>query len=389
MKSTEIMMQEIKAQASLFELCSTELIAQAKQLVKDYVPTHINCVHVTGCGDSYFAGIACKEAFLRLANIPCYVHQAMEFSRYVCPLEVDAHALVLSISTSGKVARTRECALRAAECGAVSIAITGNSQTPLAKVATATFAVDIPNVVGLAPGTRSYAASQLALICLAIALGEERGVIDGSKVTQVLECISQIGKAVLATVDANMDIIDRYVRFYCNENCKNAPHVFHLLGSGPNWATAQFGSMKLLESCGFTSIPTGVEEWAHSQYFTTDQNTHVIFIAPRGEARERALEIMRAVSVVDGKSIVICEQDDEQLKAAADISFCICGMKDIPEWLSHLVYAVPLEMLSMFLSLHFNKAGLDFINRPWLKEENFRQIYQSRIVSLNKGENNE
>lgn len=385
MQATDLMMNEIKAQAELFDRCSTDLIGQARALVRSF-DRNIDKVFVTGCGDSYFAGIACREAFLRLAKLPCQVHQAMEFSRYICPVEVDSNSLVLTISASGKVARTRECALRASQVGAISVAVTSNNNTPVAKVADRAFVVDIPNVIGMAPGTRSYCASQLALICMAIALGQERKCINEAHIAKLLSDIAQIGRSVTATVDNNSELISKYVDYYFKEGCANMPKLYHILGSGPNSATAQFGSMKLLESCSFTAIPTGIEEWAHSQYFTTDINTHVIFVAPKGESRDRALEVLKAVSVVDGKSIVICQEDDHQLRAAADISFCISTEGDIAEWLSHLIYAVPLEMLALALSKKLNRAGLDFINRPWLKEENFRQIYSSKVRDIHGGE---
>ncbi|MDO4543844.1 MAG: SIS domain-containing protein [Clostridia bacterium] len=377
-----LMMEEIKAQASLFDRCATELIAAAKLIVKNHIKPSVNRVYITGCGDSYFAGMACKEAFLRLASLRCEAHQAMEFSRYVCPLELDENAVVFSISSSGKVARTQEAAINAKARGAVSIAVTANADTPLAKLADAVFCVDIPNSIALAPGTRSYAASQLALICLAIALGEERGTLSPAAASDLLNTLSLLGSAVEKTVDELTPMISAYVDFYLSPDKPNAVRAFHLLGSGPNLATAHFGSMKLLESCAFPSIPTGIEEWAHSQFFITDANTHVLFIAPHGASRTRALEVMRAVSVADGKSLVICEADDEQLRAAADIAFPIYGMKNIPEWLSHLVYAVPLEILSMLMGQRLNRQSFDFVKRPWIKEENFRQIYRSQILTL-------
>ena len=31
----------------------------------------------------------------------------------------------------------------------------------------------------------------------------------------------------------------------------------------------------------------------------------------------------------------------------------------------------------MYISIALEREGLDFVKRPWLKEENFRQIYHS------------
>ena len=130
----------------------------------------------------------------------------------------------------------------------------------------------------------------------------------------------------------------------------------------------------------------GHEEWAHSQYFTTRPSTHTIVIVPRGESHERALEILGAVTVKDGKKIVIGEETDETLRRAADIYFPIVGLKQIKEEFSPLVYAIPLELLAMHISDHLGRSGFDFENKPWVREENFRQIFGSRIVTLKEKE---
>lgn len=388
-KSMEIMAEEIAAQAKVFEICGPDIMLQVDAIFrKTKMAEKINRLYITGCGDSFFAGIACREFILKYAKIHVEAFQALEFSRYICPAEVDERAVVLSISSSGRVARTIECAIRAKEMNAFSIAVTRNADGPLAKAASEKIIVNIPDVVGIAPGTQSYIGSILAVTCFGIALAREKGVLDENGVKSIFKYIEDLGKAMRLTVEKNYDLTRKYLEAYFAVDHPDHIKMFHFLGSGPNWATAQFATMKFLEASGFDTVPQGVEEWAHSQYFTTKPGTHVIVIAPRGGSRERAIEVLQAVTVMDGKKVVIGEEDDEELARAADIFLPICGMKNIKEEFSALIYPIPLELMAMHLSDMLAREAFEFDKKPWRKEENFRQIFGSKIRSLKdeKGE---
>lgn len=385
-KSMEIMKEEISAQAKVFELCGPDIMEQVNNIFKKTdLASKIDRVYITGCGDSFFAGLACRDLFVKYAKVHVEVYQAIEFSRYICPNEVDEKAAVLSISSSGRVARTVECALRAKEKNAFSIGVTRNSESKLANTANEKIVVEIPDVVGVAPGTQSYIASMLAIISFAVALGKERGVLEQEGADAIFDYIHDLGDAMAATVELNFELVRKYVEAYTKEEDPNRIKIFHILGSGPNWGTAQFGTMKLLEASGFDSVPQGIEEWAHSQYFTTKPGTHVVVLAPKGGSRDRALEILQAVTVMDGKKIVIGEENDDELARAADIYLPISGMENIKEEFSQLIYPIPLELLALHLSDVLGIVPFEFESKPWRKQENFRQIFQSKIVSLKKG----
>ena len=382
-KSIEIMADEIAAQAKLFEVCGPDIMKQVESIFrKTNLAEKVNRVYVTGCGDSYFAGIACRDFIVKYAKTHLEAYQAIEFSRYICPTEVDEHAVVLSISSSGRVARTTECAIRAREKKAISIGVTRNPDGPLAQAASEKIIVNIPDVVGMAPGTQSYLASMLAVICFGIVLGKEKGVLDENGEKSIFKYIQDLGQAMRLTVEKNFDLTRKYLEAYYAPDHPDRIRMFHILGSGPNWATAQFATMKLLEASGFDSVPQGIEEWAHSQYFTTRAGTHVIAIAPKGGSHDRALEVLQAVTVMDGKKIAIGEEEDEALARAADIFLPICGMKDIKEEFTPLIYPIPLELMAMHLSEVLGIEAFEFDKKPWRKEENFRQIFGSKITSL-------
>ena len=385
--NVEIMTKHISAQADMFDRYAEGLYQKCLMILQKYdAKNRIRKVYITGCGDSYFAGICCRDFFLKYAGVQTEARHAMELSRYVLPYEVDENSLVVSISASGAVARTAECAIRAGEKGAVSIGITTNPKGRLAEVSPDLLCIELPENLGLAPGTQSYCASLLSLYCLGTALGFLKGTISEKEVQEIFAYISESCEAMRKTAETDSTLIRKYIETYFKEGNPFEVKMYHVLGEGPNWGTAQFAIMKQLEAAGFDSIAQGIEEWAHSQYFTTRPSTHTIVIAPKGKSHERALEILGAVTVKDGKKIVIGEENDETLQRAADIYVPIVGMEKIKEEFSPLVYAIPLELLAMHISDYLGRSGFDFENKPWVKEENFRQIFGSRIVTLREEE---
>ena len=64
-------------------------------------------IYTAGCGDSFYAGLACEMAFARFCRLPVKALPAMHFARY----EVDnalTPAVLFGISNSGAVSRTIE-----------------------------------------------------------------------------------------------------------------------------------------------------------------------------------------------------------------------------------------------------------------------------------------
>ena len=78
-------------------------------------------VYITGCGDSWMAGIAAKPAFETIAKMETYAPRAIEFSRILSNKNLGYSPntpLVIVISYSGSGSRVIECAKRAVKYGA-------------------------------------------------------------------------------------------------------------------------------------------------------------------------------------------------------------------------------------------------------------------------------
>ena len=136
-------------------------------------------IYTAGCGDSFYAGLACEMAFARFCRLPVKALPALQFARY----EVDnlaQPAVVLGISNSGAVSRSIEALAMARAAGADTIAVTGHEASPITREAAAAIALPIPPL-GRSPGIRSYLVQLITLLLCALRLGEIRQVLTAAE----------------------------------------------------------------------------------------------------------------------------------------------------------------------------------------------------------------
>ena len=109
-----------------------------------------------------------------------------------------------------------------------------------------------------------------------------------------------------------------------------------ILGGGPNYATAYFGMAKWHEALTRPCHTSELEEWAHEEYFITDEETDTFILLPPGGGHSRGLEQAAAARDMGSRVIVIAAAGDEDARRAADILFAM--PPDIAEPLTPFVY---------------------------------------------------
>ena len=72
-----------------------------------FQPQRWQAIYTAGCGDSFYAGLACEMAFARFCRLPVKALSAMQFARYEAD-RLPHHAVLFGISNSGQVSRSIE-----------------------------------------------------------------------------------------------------------------------------------------------------------------------------------------------------------------------------------------------------------------------------------------
>lgn len=116
-----------------------------------------------------------------------------------------------------------------------------------------------------------------------------------------------------------------------------------VVGGGPNYATAYFGTAKWFEALTRPCHVSQLEEWAHEHYFITDEMTDTFIILPPGSGHDRGMEQAHGAREMGSRVIIIGDWNDAAAKAASDIFF---AMPTVPEALTPFLYKLPFEYLS-------------------------------------------
>ncbi len=335
-----VMRDQIMSQPALLR----DIVEPAAQKVADALcdvkPQHWQAIYTAGCGDSFYAGLACEMAFARFCRLPVKALAAMPFARYEAD-QAPTSAGLFGISNSGQVARSIEAVALARAAGLDTVAVTGNVESGIAREAAATVTVPIAPM-GRAPGIRSYTVQLVSLLLCAIRVGELRQVLSAAEADRWRQRLVEVADCMAATIEA----VDAPAREAAERFSEHEDWVF--LGSGPNYATALFSAAKLVESCGTNAWGQDIEEWGHIQFFDSREATPTCLIVPPGRSLDRALELLPHVKAVGRRTLVIAHGDPASLPVAVDTFLPV--PQPVPELFAPLVYCLAGELLAYHLA---------------------------------------
>ncbi len=303
----------------------------------------IHQVYITGDGDSYHAARAEEMAFENIAKLRCEPMSAQHFLDYGAEWMQNEgrDTLVTAISASGRTERGLQCLVRARESKALTLALTGTPGSPFTETGERVVTVDLPDF-GPSPGIRTYNASLMGLIVLALRLGEARGAYKGGRVQELLDEVAGLAGMMQATLEA----VQAPARAAA-EAWQDAPMMMWL-GSGPSYGSALFSAAKVIEACGVFAIGQDLEEWAHVERFAYPDDMPVVLIAPPGRSHWRAVKLAEQIKSLGRRLGVVVQDGDTEITRHADYVFPVMG--EVREEFSPLVYHFPSNFFAAYLA---------------------------------------
>ena len=318
--------------------------------------------------------MASKLAFKTWAKLPIEVASSLSAARYELPVEsigFPMNPMVLGISVSGGVSRTIEAINIANEMGALTVALTGNVSSRLAKAAHKTIDCSIP-AYNHAPGVLSYQISLLSLYLIAIHFAEVREQMTMQEADKLRAELKGTADLIEATIKKNTHTINEL-----SETLKSH-HNFHFVGDGPNYGTALFSAAKVIESTGRFAAGQDTEEWVHFEYFTSvDFDIPTFVISPGYRGHSLLAEIIVPMKRIGRIVIAITPEDDMSVAPIADFHLPVIGK--ISEIISPFVYMVAGNMFSAYLA---DVTGASFFSSDIESYQKNDDIRNSSIVTL-------
>jgi fructoselysine-6-P-deglycase FrlB-like protein/sugar/nucleoside kinase (ribokinase family) len=315
-----------------------------------------------GCGDSAFAGQAAVLAFNRHTGLSVRAEHALDFARYSVRYQ-PPDTTVVAVSFSGMAGRTIEAARQARAFGHRVIALTNSPDSPLSKEVDAILPINVPTL-GSSPGTSTYLGMLATFLALAAQLDTDTGGnARHSRYVDQLAMLPQLaGETLAMCAGPSLVAAQRLL----------GARIVTFLGAGPNEASARFGAAKLFEGAQQLAASTNVEEWAHEQYFTTQQGDPVVVVAPSGAASDRVEEILAELAYVGATIIFVGDK-----KPTGPVIHLPLA-DGAPEELSPVLAALPLSQLGFHFASLTGKRSYNFPNEQ-AKQEHYETIHRATV----------
>ncbi len=334
-------LRDILSQPDEFEGAFESTVAAVEAVLTPAVALSVTDVVIAGCGDSYCAAVAAVMAFERFAGVRTRALTSMALSRYHTALPMYGTA-VIAISVSGGTARTVEGLRRAQRAGAMTIGVSANSGSQLAKDADRFVASQVAPADVHGPDARTYMSSLLVLLLAAIQLGEARGHLNGAEATEARAQLLATGESMRATLRD----CDPAAKSAAAALVEQGYGAIVAVGAGPGLGSAHFAAAKIIEASGDHAWAQDGEEWAHIEYWMSDRAMPTILFAMPGRAYDRLSEQLETMSRIGCRALVVAPVGDPVLRRTS-LPLPVAATPE--EAFSPLVSAVAVELLSYYL----------------------------------------
>lgn len=297
-----------------------------------------NRIIIVACGTSWHAALIGKRLLQDIARIPVEVEYASEF-RYSNPVLTERD-IVIAISQSGETADTLAAIKLAKERGAFVYGVCNVVGSSIARETNTGTYIHVGPEIGVA-STKAFTGQVTVLAMLAIAMGQLRGTIDADRTAAISSAIERLPDLITETLKLDDDI-KRLSSTY------TYVHNFLYLGRGYNFPTALEGALKLKEISYIHAEGYPAAEMKHGPIALIDHELPTIFIAPTDELHEKIISNIQQVKARGGSVIAIVTKGDTTI---ANIADHVLEIPKVPECLSPIVAAIPLQLLAYHIAV--------------------------------------
>ena len=320
------MIKEINEQAAAVRNTLTQK-DNIRQIIED--AGDIQRICFVACGTSYHASLTGKYLIESLAGIPTDVILASEFKYSANTL--NEKTLVIFISQSGETADSLK-ALDAANETSQTLGIVNVAGSSITRRAKYVIQTQAGPEIGVA-ATKTYVA-QLTAIYLFAGL-----ISNNDELLNNLEKVPDYIDESLADVDYIKQISKRY----------NFARDFFYLGRGYTYPTALEGALKLKEITYIHAEGYAAGELKHGPLALIDKNIPVVVVIPPGDNYRKTMSNLKEVKSRKAIVLAVGSADDESLLSEADDVIAINS--EVSEIIAPLVYIVPLQLISYYITL--------------------------------------
>jgi len=292
-------------------------------------------IFFVGIGTSFHAARV-AESWMRefsAGRILARAEQSFELVHH--PIAFTPRDAVIVITHTGTTTASIEALSMARAAGALTLTITGEMSGE--GVRSADFQIETCEQEVAFAYTKSYstALAALALLISRIA-GRRKLLAPGYSGEEIARVPALIREAL--NLEPQVRELAKRISLLAR---------IEIFGTGVGWTTASEAALKIKEACYIAAEGFETEEILHGPFSETDSRAALIGLLTGCETDNRARQILRAAGELKMLRAAIASP-------SANHDICaeqILVVPESPEWLTALVYLIPLQLLTYFLAL--------------------------------------
>lgn len=247
-----------------------------------------------------------------------------------------SEALVIAISQSGRSPDIVAVVEEARRQGALTIAMTNDTSSPLAETAQHAISLEAGPELATA-ATKTYTNELLGVALLSAALDGSSAAEEGE-----LARVPELMSAALRSEDE--------ARAVAAQHSDRTRCV--VLGRGYCYATAREWALKLQEMAQLLAVPYSTADFEHGPMALAERGFAVLAVAPSGPPLDAQIDVLERLRDVHGAQVLVLSDSAR----ARSIDKGLTVPSGVPGWLSPLVDIIPGQLYA----LHLTRArGLD------------------------------
>ncbi|HYW00263.1 MAG TPA: SIS domain-containing protein [Candidatus Acidoferrum sp.] len=341
------MLREIYEQPDALTRTLKEEWAKANRIAETLNAKDLKLIYLTGSGTSYHACLAVNYAISTITSILSSTIPASEFASWTTRAHTDT--VLIAISQSGESTDVINAANSAIQSGMRTIAVTNTPESSLARICDfKLFSRAGPEKALTA--TKSFTCTILAAQLL---------ILELAKLIEPLpkyDALTSMMNQIPQLVERSIQLSEEDTRIIA-ERYKDK-EFFFLLGSGPNYATALEGALKLKESCNVYAEGFATREFLHGPMQLVDRRTPILILENPGRSDE-VMKLAESFERFEAPVVIISSKHNSNERQH------IKTVGGVDEIFLPLVDVISLQLYSYYSSV---ARGLNPDNPPKLKK---------------------
>ncbi len=263
-------------------------------------------------------------------SLPMALATPSLFTYYQQPPKIK-NALVVGISQSGQSPDIVSVLEEGKKQGNLTLAITNESDSPLAKNADFVLDIQAGDEKAVA-ATKTYTSQLMTIAMLSAAMSGEEAHWDE---------LAQIAEWASSALNQDPKIAQAAQRYRYMQQCV-------VLGRGYNYATAFEWALKLKELTYVAAEPYSSADFKHGPVAMVESGFPVFAISPKGKVFDSMQNMLKHLKNDLRAELVLVSNSLAALELAEN---AIPIPENIPEWLSPIIGIIPAQLFAYHLTL--------------------------------------